>query len=114
MKIYIIIFIYKGSYLRNTTLRSVHQYIIYISILHQTKIIKGTATMKPQDDHLMFDPNVSGHQDIKDFFQHCRLLQYIEVFIAEGFESLPSVNILSFFIFFGSIFYFILFYFILF
>ena len=49
--------------------------------------------MEPQDDHLIFDPNDQGHRDIKEFFQHCRLLQYIEVFIAEGFESLPSVNI---------------------
>ena len=49
--------------------------------------------METQDEHLTFDINNQGHQEVKDFLQHCRLLQYLEVFIAEGFESLPSVDI---------------------
>ncbi|KAI7849180.1 hypothetical protein BDC45DRAFT_521414 [Circinella umbellata] len=47
--------------------------------------------METQDEHLIFDINNQGHQEVKDFLQHCRLLQYLEVFIAEGFESLPSL-----------------------
>ncbi|KAI9244361.1 hypothetical protein BDA99DRAFT_529144 [Phascolomyces articulosus] len=47
--------------------------------------------MESQDEQLAFDINNQGHQEVKNFFQQCRLLQYLEVFINEGFESLPAL-----------------------
>ena len=49
--------------------------------------------MNPLEDPLLYDMNNSGHLEVKDFLQQCRLLQYLDTFIAEGFESLPAVCI---------------------
>ncbi|KAI9496737.1 hypothetical protein BDB00DRAFT_105911 [Zychaea mexicana] len=47
--------------------------------------------MDSQDEMSAFDVDDQGHQEVKAFFDHCRLLQYLDTFIEEGFESLPSL-----------------------
>ncbi|KAI8139638.1 high mobility group box domain-containing protein [Fennellomyces sp. T-0311] len=47
--------------------------------------------MNQLDEPLLFDMNNGEHQEVKDFFQRCGLLQYLHIFISEGFESLSAL-----------------------
>lgn len=39
-----------------------------------------------------YNENDTGHREVKELLNSCRLFQYLELFIAEGFDSLVSVN----------------------
>ncbi|KAI8145914.1 hypothetical protein BJV82DRAFT_602726 [Fennellomyces sp. T-0311] len=39
----------------------------------------------------VYNPNESGHNEVRDLLSRCKLLQYMEIFINEGFDTLKSL-----------------------
>ena len=40
----------------------------------------------------VYNPNDAGHIEVRDLLSRCKLLQYLEIFIIEGFDTLKSVR----------------------